>query len=136
MFLTNTSREHEPSFGARLRHMGVSTVGLQCDNTVTVHVINAMVSASRPMMRELQLLKRELDRSNVHIDARWLPSVLKKYADALSRRFPRGDLRIRRSLRRSVANGMRAPATEFPYRPLGENLIFLRRQSMAALQTP
>ena len=135
MLLTNMSREHEPSFGARLRHMGVSTVGLQCDNTATVLVINAMVSASRPMMRELRLLKRELDRLKVHIDARWLPSVLNKYADALSRRFPRGGLRIRRSLRRSVADGMRAPATEFPYRPLGENPVLLRRQSMAALQT-
>ena len=136
MLLMNTSREHEPSFGARPRHIGVSTVSLLCGNTATVHVINAMVSASRLMMRELRLLRRERDRLKVHIDARWLPSVPNKYADALSRRFTRGDLRIRRSLRRSVADGMRAPATEFPYQPLGENPVFLRRQSMAALQTP
>jgi hypothetical protein len=72
---------------------------------------------------------RELDRLGLHLDAKWLPSALNKYADALSRRFPRGDRQIRRSLRRSVMAGMQAPADVFPYRPLGEHPVFLRRQS-------
>ncbi len=67
------------------------------------------------MMRELRLLKRELDRLGLHIGARWLPSVLNKYADGLSRRFPRGDLQVRNWLRQSLQDGAAAPMTAFPY---------------------
>jgi hypothetical protein len=117
------------SFGTRLKEAGVRHLRLQCENMEAVHVTNAMVSARKPMMRELRLLKRELDRLGLHLDAKWLSSALNKYADALSRRFPRGDLQIRRSLRRSVMAGMQAPTDVFPYRPLGEHPVFLRRQS-------
>jgi hypothetical protein len=60
------------SFGAHLQDKGIRNLQLQCYNMAAVHVTNAMVSASRPMMRELRLLKRELDRLGLHLDARWL----------------------------------------------------------------
>ena len=93
-----------------------------------------MVSASRPMMRALRLLKRELDHLGVTIAAKLLPSVLNKYADALSRRFPRGDLRVRRCVRQSVLDGIQAPSDSFPYRPQGEHPVFLKQQTLTELQ--
>jgi hypothetical protein len=93
-----------------------------------------MVSTSRPIIRDQQLLKRELDRLGLHQDSKWLPSVLNKYEGTLSRRFPRGDLQIRRSLRRSVMAGMQAPVESFPYRPLGEHPVFLRSQTLQEVE--
>jgi hypothetical protein len=136
LLLTRAENSGSRSFGARLLDAGIRNLQLQCDNMAAVHVTNAMVSASRPMMRELRLLKRELDRLGLHLDARWLPSALNKYADALSRRFPSGDLQIRRSLRHSVMDGMKAPADVFPYRPLGEHPVFLRRQCFLEMRQP
>ncbi len=133
MLLTKRNHEQLNSFGSLLKQAGVSNVKLWCDNMATVHVTNAMVSASRPMMRELRLLKRELDRLGLHIASAWLPSVLNKYADGLSRLFPRGDLQVRQWLRQSLKDGIAAPADAFPYRPLGETPYFQRRQTMQEL---
>lgn len=49
-----------------------------------------------------------------------------KYADILSRRFPRGDLQIRKHLWRSIADIMSASIDAFKLRPLGEHLSFMR----------
>jgi Reverse transcriptase (RNA-dependent DNA polymerase) len=121
------------NLGQRVKDAGATKLLLHCDNAAVVHITNAMVSASRPMMRELRLLKRLLDSMGVTIDSQWLPSVANRFADSLSRRFPRDDLRVRRQLRRSVADGMRAPIDAFPYRPLGEHPVFMRKQAYSEL---
>lgn len=106
---------------------------LHVDNQAVVHITNGLVSASRPMMRELRRLKSVLDRMGLHIKSEWIPSAANRFADALSRRFPRGDLQIRRHVRRSVMDGMRAPIDAFPFRPVGEHPVFLRRQAFKEL---
>jgi Reverse transcriptase (RNA-dependent DNA polymerase) len=121
------------NLGKKVQSVGATKLVLHCDNAAVVHITNAMVSASRPMMRELRRLKRLLDSMGVYIDSQWLPSVANRFADSLSRRFPRNDLRVRRQLRRSVMDGMRAPVDAFPYRPLGEHPVFMRRQVFAEL---
>ena len=132
--LTKQRLKNEPSFGKLLKNEGIHNLDLQCDNLAVVHIAYAMVSASRPMMRELRLLKRELDHIGVTIAAKWLPSVLNKYADALSQRFPHGDLRVRRCVRQSVPDGMQAPSDSFPYRPRGEHPVFIKQQTITELQ--
>lgn len=69
---------------------------LNVDNQAVVHITNAFVSASSPMMREPRLLKVVLDHLGLQIQSEWIPSVANKFTDALARRFPRGDLKIRR----------------------------------------
>lgn len=107
---------------------------LDIDNQAVDHITNSFVSASSPMMRELRRLKTVLDRQGFRIKAEWIPSVTNKFADGLSRRFFRGDLQIRRRLRRSVVAGMKAPVDVFPYRPLGEHPGFARRQAFEELR--
>ena len=124
------------SLGKQLLHQHHRDLLLHVDNQAVVHVINALVSASRPMMRELRRLKSVLDRNGIHIRSEWIPSVANKFADALSRRFSRGDLQIRRQLRRSVVAGMMAPKDAFPYRPVGEHPTFARRQAFQELSSP
>ena len=85
------------------------------------------------MMRELRKLKSLLDYMGLRIRSEWIPSVANKFADGLSRRFPRGDLRIRRQLRRSVLDGMAASTDAFPYRPVGEHPVIQKRQAFSEL---
>ena len=108
---------------------------LHVDNMAVVHITNAMVSASRPMMRELRRLKCVLDRQGFQIRSEWIPSVANRFADALSRRFPRGDFQIRQQLRQSVQAGMKAPIDVFPFRPTGEHPSYLQRQAYQELAT-
>ncbi len=110
--------------------MGVRNLEVQCDNMANVFITKDLVRYSRPMMREFRLLKRELHRLGVHISSLWLPSALNKYADALSRMFPRGELLVRRSLRRCVMDGMQVTTDIFPYRPLGEHRFFFRMEEL------
>lgn len=119
--------------GDHLPDRGPSSLLIHCDNLPVVHVTNALVSASRPMMRELRRLKNVLDNRGLHIRTEWIPSVANKFADALSRRFPSGDLQVLRRLRRSIADGMQVPLDAFPLRPLGEHPAFLRRQTIQEL---
>lgn len=82
--------------------------------------------AHRPAMtRELRRLGAVLDNMGLHIKSEWMPSVANCFADALSRRFPRGDLQIRRTVRLSVLDGMRAPIDAFPFQPVWEHPVFL-----------
>lgn len=107
--------------------MGLKELLIRCDNSSVVHITNAMVSASRGMMSELRRLKCILDHMGLHISAEWIPSVANRFADALSRRFSRGDLQVRGRLRRSTMDGMAAPVDAFKYRPLGEHQVFQRK---------
>lgn len=120
--------------GQRIAASSVTDLLLHVDNQPVTHIVNSLVSASRPMMRELRRLKAVLDRLGIRVKAEWIPSVANKFADALSRRFPRGDLQIRRQLRRSIADGMKAPVDVFKFRPLGEHPSYLRRAFMDELQ--
>lgn len=121
------------SIGSRIAEEGHRELLMYVDNQSVVHITNAFVTASRPMMRELRRLKLVLDRLGLHVKAEWIPSVANRFADCLSRRFPRGDLQIRRQLRRSVVDGMGAPRDVFPFRPVGENPIAQRKQAYAEL---
>jgi hypothetical protein len=115
--------------GERVKKEGIPSLRSCVDNSSVVHVTNAFVASSRPMMRELRRLKKVLDELGLQLSSEWIPSVADKFADALSRRFIPGDLAVRQTLRRSVVDGIMAPFDSFPLRPLGEHPVFLRRQS-------
>jgi hypothetical protein len=116
------------TLGERVKKEGISLLRLCVDNSSVVHVKNAFVASSRPMMRELRRLKKVLDELGLQLSSEWIPFVANKFADAQSRRLLPGDIAVRQTLRRSVVDGMMAPLDSFPLRPLGEHPVFLRRQ--------
>lgn len=75
---------------------------LHQDNQAVVHVVNAMVSASKPMMAELRKLQKTLQALGVQLHARWLPSAVNRFADALSRTWDPGDAQVSRRLLHSI----------------------------------
>jgi hypothetical protein len=48
------------TLGERVKKEGISLLRLCVDNSSVVHVTNAFVASSKPMMRELRLLKKVL----------------------------------------------------------------------------
>lgn len=101
----------------------VRRVLLHEDNQAVVYVLNAMVSASRPMMAELRRLQALMRALGVSIEARWLPSAVNRYADALSRVWDPGDARATDRLLRSIREGYRLDHVVFLERPVGETLV-------------
>jgi hypothetical protein len=119
---------HMGNLGERVQRKGIKVLRLCVDNTSVKFVTKSFAAASRPNMRELRQFKRVLDYLGLQLSSEWLPSILNKYAEALSRRFKAGDLSIRRTFWHLVMAGMQAPADSFPLRPLGEHPGFLRRK--------
>jgi hypothetical protein len=121
--------------GERVKREGISMLRLCIDNTSVVHVTNAFVASSRPMMRELRRLKVVLDPLGLQLASEWISSVANKFADGLSWRLSPGNLAVKDTLRQSVVDGMLVPCDVFPIRPLGEHPVFLRRQCHAELSS-
>jgi hypothetical protein len=120
--------------GQKSQVAGMKLLRLCVDNTGVVAVTNAFVPASREMMRELRRLKKVLDSSGIRLATEWIPSAANKFADALSRRFPIGDVRIRETLKRSFADGLQVPLSHFPYRTtLGEHPVYARQRAYEEL---
>lgn len=115
--------------GNKVRKRGLKELLMRVENSVVVRITNSFVSASRYMMHELGRLKVLSDRLGVLIRSDWLLSAMNRYTDSLSRRLPRGDLRIRRSVRQSILDGMREGKYIFRHWPLGESPAAARKQA-------
>jgi hypothetical protein len=100
---------------------------LQEDNQVVVHILNAMVSTSRPMMAELRRLEVMLRILRVKVEARWIPSAVNRYADALARQWDPGDVCATEALVESLCSAYEPDAVIFPYRPVGEHPVARRK---------
>lgn len=72
---------------------------LHMDKKSVVHITNRLVSANRPMMIEMRRLKLVPDRMGTKLCSEWITSVANRFTDGLLRRFPRGGLKSRKSLR-------------------------------------
>jgi hypothetical protein len=75
------------NLGERAQREGIKFHRLCAENTSVKFVTKSFAAASRPMMRHLRKLKIVLDYPGLQLSSEWLPSILNKYADALSRRF-------------------------------------------------
>jgi hypothetical protein len=105
----------------RVRKEGISKLRLCIDNSSVVHVTNAFVASSGPIVvREIRRFNKVLDKLGLQLSSEWIPSTANKFADALSRCVSPGDLAVRQTLRRFVVDGMMEPLDSFPLRPLGE----------------
>jgi hypothetical protein len=58
------------NLGQRVKDAGAPKLLLHCDTAAVVHIMNAMVTASRPMMRELRLLKHLVDSMGIIVDSK------------------------------------------------------------------
>jgi TusA-related sulfurtransferase len=56
-------------------------IRIYTDNQVTKHVIKNMVSRSSTLMAELRCLHHLLQKQNLTLEMRYLPSVLNLFAD-------------------------------------------------------
>jgi hypothetical protein len=117
-------QKHFASFVARAE---TKQILLHEDNQAVVHILNAMVSASRPMMAELRRLEVMLRILGVKLEARWIPSAVNRYADALSRQWDPGDVCATEALVESLCSAYELDAVVFPYRPVGEHPIARRK---------
>lgn len=121
--------------GDKSQAAGMHFLRLCIDNTGVAAATRSFCSASRPMMRELRLLKRVLDRRKLRIRPEWLPSAANRFADLLLRKFPSGDAAIRKELVHSVVAGLELPPGVLKYpRSLGENPVYARRHAYAELR--
>jgi hypothetical protein len=127
-----------PTFGKWLKSNGIITLSGFVDKSCVVHVVNAMVSDSPAMMKELRQLKRELDELGITISLTWLPSALNYYADLLSQSWDPGDLQCTRTVLRGLLDGdaVSDATPVFRYRPLNEHPTYLHRSQPEDLNRP
>jgi hypothetical protein len=64
------------TLGERVKKEGISLLRLCVDNSSVVHVTNAFVASSKPMMRELRRLKKVLDELGLQLSSEWISSVV------------------------------------------------------------
>jgi hypothetical protein len=100
---------------------------LHDDNQAVVHILNSIVSASRPMMAELRRLEVMLRILGVKLETRWIPSAVNRYADALLRQWDPGDVCATEALVESLCSAYERDAVVFPYLPVGEHPIARRK---------
>lgn len=110
-------------FAAYVSQSHVRRLLLHENNQAVVYVLNAMVSASKPLMAGLRGLQRMMAVLGVAIDARWLPSGVNRYADALSCTWDRENSRATGSLLASMQREYRVDHVVFSRRPLGETFV-------------
>ena len=104
------------------------------DNQSVVSILNSMVSASKPMMAELRKLQRLLAVLSVRLDARWLPSAVNRYADALSRTWNPSDLQASAKLLEAIKEQYAFGPPAFCARPLNEPLPARLKQTGTHMQ--
>jgi hypothetical protein len=63
------------TLGDRVKKEGITLLRLCVDNSSVVHVTNAFVASSSPMMRELRRLEKVLDELGLQLSSEWIPFV-------------------------------------------------------------
>lgn len=74
-------------FGRRVETEGVREIPMYVENGAIVHINNIFVSASCPAVKEIRRIKLVLDGLRTHVRSKWVPSVVRKLAEAISRGF-------------------------------------------------
>lgn len=69
-----------------------------------VYAITAIVSLSPATVSELGRLQAVLSTWNEHLDSKWLPSDVNRFADALSRTWHQGDVRVSQHILPAIDN--------------------------------
>lgn len=80
-------------FSAYASDPRVKSILLHDDNQAVIHVLNSMVSASKPMMVVIRRLDVILRVQGVWVEVQWIPSAVKRFAESLSRTWEPGDVR-------------------------------------------
>lgn len=104
------------------------------DNQAVVFILNAMVSTSPMMMDELRRLQVLLRALGVKIEARWLPSAVNRFADALSRTWDSADARDTDFLVNSICREYGLSHVAFRELPHGETIVSWMRYLAKQMQ--
>lgn len=110
-------------FAAYVSQPEVQGLLLHEDNQVACFILNAILSASKAMMAELLRLQFMLRTLAVRTDARWLPSAVNRFADALSRTWDPGYVQATDQLAQSIQDEYQVDLVVFAHRPLGEMAV-------------
>jgi hypothetical protein len=120
-------------FADYVRSPATRKILLHEDNQAVVYILNAMVSSSTRMMQELRRLQAMMVALGVRIEARWLPSAVNRFADALSRQWDPGDVRATETLVRSLCDAYAPEALVFPHMPVGDHPVARRKYLTAQM---
>lgn len=120
--------------GSRMQERKACQIIQQEDNFSVVYKVNSLLSSNPAMMTEMRRLQWVLDWLGILIKLECLPSAMKSYADAISRRLYRLYLPILPQLRRSIVLVMSEPQEAFPYRPLWKPPFTQRRYKTMELE--
>lgn len=104
------------------------------DNKAVIHISNSFVSASHQRMQKLRRLNIVLDHFGIRLESEWILSTVNKFANALSRRFLRGNPLVRRKVRRFIVDGMHIDQNVFKFRPLAEPPRYARQVVLDAFK--
>jgi hypothetical protein len=113
-------QKHFASFMAKAE---TKRILLHEDNQAVLHILNDMVSSSRPMIAEIRRLEVMLRILGVKMEAGWISSAENRYADAFSRQWDPGDVCDIEALVESLCTVCEPDAVVFTYRPVGEHPI-------------
>lgn len=122
------------SFSAFVSDPDTRRILVHEDNQAVVSILNAMVSASKPMMAELRKLQKLLAVLQVRLDARWLPSAVNRFADSLSRTWSPSDVRASSRVLQAIQDQYAFDQPAFCARPLNEPLPARLKQIATQLQ--
>lgn len=109
-------------FSGYVSHPNIRTLLVHEDNQGVLSIFNAMVLSIPAMISELKKLRKFLQALEVRKEARWLPSAVNRFADALSRTWRPGDIRVSRRLLRSICRQYDFDLPAFQLRPMNEPL--------------
>lgn len=101
----------------------VAKLLLHEDKQAVVFILNAVVSASPVMMEEIRRLQALLKALGVKIEARWLPSGVNSFANALSHTWVSAGARATDTLVSSICRQYAMSHVVFHDRPFGETLV-------------
>lgn len=126
----------QKSFASYVSDPKVKKILLHEDNSAVVHILNSMVSASPSMMSELRKLRMLLQGLGVRLEAKWIPSAVNRFADALSRTWDPGDIHASRHLTDSIARQFHLDPQSFMVQPLNETRPSRLKQIQDQLREP
>lgn len=91
-------------------------------NQAVVAILKAIVSALWPMMAKLRKLYAVLRAWVIRIEARWIPSAVNLFADALSRTWDPGEVSATCKVVESIAREYRVDEMVCQSPPMGETM--------------
>ena len=115
------------NFAVYVSEPRVKRLLLHKDNQAVMAILNAMVSASRPMMVEIWKLEVLMRVLEVKIEAKWLPRAGNRFPDSMSGTWDPSDAKALDELLESIQDEFQFDHIVFANLPMGETYQVLQK---------